>query len=40
MCLMLDHWSCNLFAFDREMNALLWRANTPREIAVVIQDIM
>ena len=35
MCRMLDHWSCNLFAFDREINALLWKDNTPEEMLTV-----
>ena len=39
MCLKLDHWSCNLNAFDREINALLCKDDSPRKMAVVIQDV-
>ena len=36
---MLDHWSCNLYGFDSEINALLWKDDSPREMAVVVQDM-
>ena len=38
MCSKLDHWSCNLLAFDREINVLLCEDNSLGEMAVVIQD--
>ena len=33
MCLKLDHWSCNPLAFDREINVLLCKDASPREMA-------
>ena len=35
----LDHWSCNLLAFDREIDVLLCKDDVPREMAVVVQDV-
>ena len=32
ICLKLDHWSCNPLAFDREINVLLCKDASPREI--------
>ena len=28
----LDHWGCNLLAFDREINVLLCKDDSPREL--------
>ena len=39
MVLKLDHWSCNLLAFDGEYNVLLCK-NDVIEMAVVIQDVI
>ena len=32
MCLKFDHWGCNLLAFDREINVLLCKDDSLREL--------
>ena len=35
MRLKLDHWSCNPFGFEREINVLLCKDDFPREMLLV-----
>ena len=37
--LKVDHLSCNLLAFDREINVLLHKDDSPSQMAMVTQDV-